>query len=310
MSAPDVFSLAHFTDIHGNADAMKRVQWFKDKFSDYLDDTICTGDMVTDKLSDGMAFWNEKSDGSILTCIGNHDSLGANGWGNPADQATLYGTYIAPYMANWSAETVADKAYYYKDYAEKKIRLVVVDGTIFDSTEQNAQITWLTNALSGAKTNGYSVIGAVHFPPMPATFQKIECNFSNVTHGTAGDMSQFAWKTYYNSILEAVQAFINDGGDFVCWLSGHTHHNIVSYDSGYPGQLFLTNTCAMPSSMFEECDRGFNENRDAINVVCVDIARKYVKVLRYGANWDDCLRHIGSVVINYGTSPATVVHQE
>ena len=310
MSAPDVFALAHFTDIHGNADAMARVQRVKDKFGDYLDDTICTGDMVTDKLSDGMKFWNEKSDGSVLTCIGNHDSLGANGWGNPVDQATLYATYIAPYMAKWSAETVTDKAYYYKDYAEKKIRLVVVDGTIFDPTEQTTQITWLTNTLSGAKTNGYSVIGAVHFPPMPATFQKIECNFSNVTHGTAGDMSQFAWKTYYHSILEAVQAFINDGGDFVCWLSGHTHHNIISYDSGYPSQLFLTNTCAMPSSMFEECDRGFNENRDAINVVCVDTARKYVKVLRYGANWDDCLRHMGSVVINYSTSPATVVHQE
>lgn len=309
MSAPDVFALAHFTDIHGNAGAMARVQRFKDKFSDYLDDTICTGDMVTDKLSDGMKFWNDNSDGSILTCIGNHDSLGANGWGNPVDQATLYETYIAPYMANWSAETVTDKAYYYKDYDEKKIRLVVVDGTIFDPEEQTAQITWLSNALSAAKTNGYSVIGAVHFPPMPSSFHKIECNFSNVTHGTGGDMGQFAWKTYYNSILGAVQDFIQDGGDFVCWLCGHTHNNIVSYDTGYPGQLFITNTCAMPSSIFDECDRDYNENRDAINVVCVDIARKYVKVLRYGANWDDCLRHIGSVVINYGTSPATVVHQ-
>lgn len=310
MSAPDVFSLAHFTDIHGNAGAMARVQRFKDKFRDYLDDTICTGDMVTDKLSDGMTFWNENSDGSILTCIGNHDSLGANGWQNPVDQATLYATYIAPYMANWSAETVTDKAYYYKVYDAKKIMLIVVDGTIFDPTERAVQISWLTNVLSSAKTNGYSVIGAVHFPPMPSTFQKIECNFSNVTHGTAGDMGQFAWKTYYTSILRAVQAFIDGGGDFVCWLSGHTHNNIVSYDSGYPDQLFITNTCAMPSSIFEECDRDFNENKDAINVVCVDTARKYVKVLRYGANWDDCLRHMGSVVINYGTSPATVVHEE
>lgn len=308
LTSPKIFTLAHFSDIHANSGAMRRVQFFKEKYVEYLDDTICTGDMVQDKISDGMGFWNTNSDGSILMCIGNHDSLGSDGWANPVSQQTLYDTYISPYADNWNAEIVSGKAYWYKDYAEEKIRLIAVDATVFDANEQAAQITWLTNALTGAKTAGYSVVGAVHFPPYSTRFQKVDCNFTALMHG-AVDMSQFAWRTYHVAILDAVQAFIDGGGDFVCWLSGHTHFSLVSYDTNYPKQIFITNTCAMPAGTYEEADRSLPENLDAINVVCVDIARKFIKLLRYGYEWDDAMRHIGTCVLRYGGSVPEVVYQ-
>lgn len=308
QTSPEIFTLAHFSDIHGNSWAMKQVQEFKDAYQTQLDDVICTGDVVSDKIADGTAFWDGNSDGKILICIGNHDSLGSNGWANPVDQQTLYETYIAPYEANWGAEIVNGHSYWYKDYSDKKIRLIAVDATIYDSTEQANQMTWLNTALSGAITNGYAVVGAVHFPPMPANFHKIDGNFTALLHGTAGDMSQFAWHTYHTEILTAVDQFITNGGDFVCWLSGHTHYDLVSYDDRFPKQLFITISCAMPSSLFEEKVRDSKrESGLVLNTVCVDTVRKYVKLLRYGAEWDDCLRHTGTCVIKYDANPPTVM---
>ena len=310
LTSPEIFTIAHFSDIHGNIFAIKQMQMFKDTFKKYIDDMICTGDVVADKLSDGTAFW-DNSDGSILICIGNHDSLGADGWSNPVSQQTLYDTYISPYESKWNALIVSGHSYWYKDYADKKIRLIAVDGTIFDATEQAAQMNWLTATLSDANANGYAVIGAVHFPPMPSTFHKIESNFSALLHDTAGDMSQFAWSKYNGDILQAVDDFIDAGGNFVCWLSGHTHYDNVSYDTRFPRQLFVTISCALPNGMFDERMRSSEYYKTGIllNTVSVDLVRKYIKLLRYGAEWDDVLRHQGSCVIEYGSNPPRILHQ-
>lgn len=308
LTSPEIFAIAHFSDIHGNAWAMKQIQNFKTRFQDKLDDVICTGDLVVDKLSDGLDFWNDNSDGDVLICIGNHDSLGSNGWANPVSQQTLYETYIAPYEENWSAETVNGHSYWYKDYDDKKIRLIAVDATIYDTTEQLNQMTWFESALNGAITNGYAVVGAIHFPPMATNFQKIDSNFTALMHSTGSDMSVFAWSTYNTDILEAIDQFIDDGGDFVCWLSGHTHYDLVSYDNRFPRQLFVTISCAMPSDAMEEKIRDTGRGSGLVlNTVCVDTVRKYVKLIRYGAEWDDCLRHAGTCVIKYDANPPQVM---
>jgi hypothetical protein len=308
QTSPDIFTLAHFSDIHGSVWAMKKVQEFKDTYKDYLDDVICTGDIVSDKIADGTAFWSSNSDGEILVCIGNHDSLGSDGWANPVSQQTLYATYIEPYEEKWNAETVSGHSYWYKDYPDKKIRLIAVDATIYDAAEQASQMTWLNEALNGAAANGYAVVGAIHFPPMPADFKKIDSNFTALLHGTAGDMSQFAWHTYHTEILTAVGQFIDNGGDFVCWLSGHTHYDLLSYDNRFPKQLFVTISCAMASSLFEEKVRDAKRGSGLVmNTVCVDTVRKYVKLIRYGAEWDDCLRHTGTCVIKYDANPPQVM---
>lgn len=311
QTAPEIFTLTHFSDIHGSSWAMEQIQNFKDKYQAQIDDVICTGDIVADKISDGMDFWNNNSDGEILICIGNHDSLGNNGWENPVSQQVLYETYIEPYEENWGAETVNGHSYWYKDYTEKKIRLIAVDATIYDEIEQASQMTWLNTVLNGAITNGFAVICAIHFPPMPSNFQKINSNFTALLHNTGTDMLQFAWHTYHTDILGAIDQFIEDGGDFVCWLSGHTHWDVVSYDDRFPKQLFITISCAMPSGRFEERVRDrYRGSGLVLNTVCVDTNRKYVKLLRYGAEWDDCLRHTGSCVIKYDANPPEVMYQE
>ena len=154
------------------------------------------------------------------------------------------------------------------------------------------------------------MIGAIHFPPIPSKFQKIDSNFSALLHGTASDMNKFAWYTYCTSILGAVDQFIQNDGKFVCWLAGHTHWDQICYDSDYPEQLFINISCVMPAGEFEERARqSANKSGLLLNTVCVDTVRKYIKLLRYGAEWDDCLRHTGTCVINYGTTPPSVVFQ-
>lgn len=44
-----------------------------------------------------------------------------------------------------------------------------------------------------------------------------------------------------------------------------------------------------------------------MNTVCVDTVRKYVKLIRYGAEWDDCLRYTGTCVIKYDANPPQVM---
>ena len=309
LNSPEIFTVSHFSDIHGSTREVKRIQAFKEKFGEYIDDVICTGDMVVDKFSDGMSFWNNNSDGTILTCIGNHDSFGGNNWTNVIDQSTLYETYIQPYEENWNAQIVSGHTWYHKNYDDKKVCLVVIDGTIFNSEEQNSQIAWLTSVLNTARTNEYSVIGAVHFPSVQTTSQIIDSNFSSMLH-KQGTLSSWAWYTYHVNVMDAVQDFIDAGGDFICWLSGHTHFDIINYDVRYPKQLFITISCATSSSVFEEKIRDHANNSDMVlNTVCVDTVRKYIKILRYGAEYDDLLRHTSHCIIKYDANPPVVLYE-
>ena len=304
-SEPEVFGLAHFSDIHGHGERLMRIQEFIDNYGAYFDDTICTGDLVYDKFSDDFTYWSANSDGKILTCIGNHDS-GESGWGD-VSLDDLYDKFIAPFASGWGATTVTDKTYYYKDYTAAKVRLIVLDTTTLDATEQAAQLTWLASTLSAAKTAGYTVVGAQHYTPKTGEFTRIECNFTPLLHGTAAS-ADYDWQPFLDQVMAAVQTFIDGGGNFACWLCGHIHHDFVCYDTSYPKQLFIGVTTAMASDAYdEEARTGYLQ--DAVNILYVDSVRKYIKLLRWGADYDDVLRRKESLVIQYGGATQVVLFQ-
>lgn len=314
QSLPNILTLLHFSDIHGHSDNLKRIMDFKNEYASMLDDAICTGDIMPGWFGNNFDFWDARTDGTVLTCIGNHDSLNNSSfvWTDTVSQEDLYDRFIGPYAEAWGndAHTTEGNTYYYKDYPSSMMRLIVLDTTIRDTTEMAAQVAWLSNTLDAAKSSGYAVVCAEHFPAMNAT--KIPCTFTSVTRSIGNvEMSGYAWGTAYDDLQDAVQDFIDAGGEFTCWLCGHTHTDFIVYNPNYPRQTFVTVTTAQVEAIYEDAARIVGDkSQDAFNLVSFDTASHMVKIIRVGQDRDCYLRHLGTLTLNYSTSPATVVYND
>lgn len=318
-STTDAFTMLHFSDIHSDGSSLANIQHVKDHLADILDDTICTGDMLRANFTaDNMDFWNV-TDGKILTCIGNHEVLtaGSADYRVQPTEAELYATFFAPYIANWG-EIVnpAGKLYYYKDYAAKKVRLIVLNALYPTEAEVTEQNTWLANTLTDAKSKGYCVVLAQHYYPNNA--QKIECTFSanvNFPSGVADAKYCHNMVTYHATI----QNFIDAGGNFAGILCGHRHTDYIAIDPNYPQQVYIGvggALCPSNVNMTESsvgCDArrvSGTKTQDCMNVFSVDAKNKLIKIVRIGADRDMFLRSRKTLVLNYATSPATVVYND
>lgn len=204
-------------------------------------------------------------------------------------------------MANWGSGLTVQtgKTYYYKDYPDNKIRLVVLNCMLLGE-EMQEQTTWFENVLSSTPSD-YSVVGATHYPP--AQRVKLDTTFTSlINNGGSAKVDAF---------MAAVDTFINNGGKFVCWLAGHTHFDLVEYDSRYPNQLWIVVINAKYENVWGDTQRTEGtKSEDGFNVVSVDTAKKYVKVIRVGADRDCYLRSKQTLTLDYSTSPATVIYND
>lgn len=302
---PPILTLLHFSDTHSYAANLKRIMEFKNSISTLIDDVICTGDMVN-RFTNGMTWWDDVSGSDmILTLIGNHDVWNGTTPTNMQDdygQEATYQRYFAPYIDKWGVTYTENKTYYYKDYPTNKIRLIMLN-VMVDSDEVPEQNTWLANTLTAAKQLGYSVVIGSH--TAIRNHVKIPCTFTGVVRSDIGSMA--AMDTYQAT----VQSFIDGGGEFCCWLSGHQHADYVVYNRNYPGQLDIVVTTAQVEETWEDCARVVGDkSQDAFNIISFDTASHYVKIVRVGQDRDCYLRHMGTLVLDYSTSPATVVYND
>lgn len=290
-------ALLHFSDIHGDETNLQRMVDMKNELGTMIDDTICTGDMVYNNYSATcMDFW-DNVDGaeSIMMCIGNHDVAdGQHGYSSDQiGQTVAYQKYFAPYISNWNVNMAGTNlTYWYKDYASRKVRVIALN-YLLTGSEQTAQDTWLASRLAEAKANAYAVVILEHTPLN--SFANIDCNFSII--GLPWSYNEFP--TIYQ---DTVQAFIDDGGEFVCYLAGHSHCDYVGYNSNYPNQLCVAVTTALTTDADNDQRRAIGEkSQDAGNIVLVDTVTKTVKLVRVGADMDCYLRGRNLFSINYST---------
>lgn len=309
LSTP-VFSLLHLSDIHADVDALKRIV---EKSSEYqLDDMICTGDMVSTDASESIADWWEPR---ILTCIGNHDVTIItynNGIIISADWSKLTmqerdTKYISPFISQWGSVThESGTSYYFKDYPNKKVRLVVVDimlyyqrsGSTSHETESVKQTQWLEETLQSAINLDYHVVIATHYPLLGAIAK--ECSFS--PYGSDG--KPFFDDAFTTILQDTVDKYIQKGLHFVCYLSGHVHTDAVVYVDKTTKQIQVLVTCAHTKvkNVWSKGDQYRGPNDDAMNVVCVDTYHNLLKLVRIGgANIDECMRPRKAICINYKT---------
>lgn len=299
-------TLVHFSDIHADTRALKRIIAGADKIGASVDDMICTGDIRGNDGGEIESWWDSK----VLTCIGNHDSAtysdGTYNW-TGVSMAQRDAWYIEPFENNWDIVHTAGTSYYYKDYDDAKVRLIVMDAMLYTGTpgaEASAQTAWLEGLLgetldSTDDAYGYHVLIAVHSPHGGAVAE--ECSFSRYgqTAYSAGSDCNTP-----QAVIDAVAAKITAGVKFIGYLCGHTHQDNIWDAEGDGKQLMYCITCAAvaQTAQWQNSDQYRDMFADAYNVVTIDTENNLIKIVRGGgADMDDHMRTRKAICFNYLT---------
>lgn len=271
--------LLHFSDIHAHSANLSTINkvvndaYFK---LGTIDDVISTGDQAAQYYTDDFSFWSENGGNNFLQVIGNHETW--KGGEEHASELDTYNKYFSPYIDSWGASYISGKCYYYKDYTNKNIRLIVLDCMHYDDNQNN----WFIDALEDARSKNYTVVCAAHYiAGYPILMQ--DSAFCTL------DYNQEAVLDYRAPL--AVNEFINNGGDFACWIGGHYHKDILYTIDGYDNQVGVCIDAAFP----------YNDNADAyrtpntylynlMNFISIDAVDGKFKIVRVGCNIDRYMR--------------------
>lgn len=292
LSEPPVLSLLYYSDYHGDNEELDYIYKNWGRALDYCDDYICTGDMVKERFSDPFTYFanGDARARQTMLVIGNHDALASSGydWSDLATQQAQYDKYFAPTIGYWGVTYTAGKTYYYKDYENQNIRIVVLNDML-QGTDMTDQLVWLENV--ALNTSKYVVIAKHYIPPTPV---KINSTFTAIDYNSQG---------YGNvQIPQVVNRFIQGGGKFVCYITGHTHYDYIARLDGYPNQIGI----CIDAASREQCNQWsdvmrYNDqiSRDLFNVIQFDTSSETIKMIRCGCNYDRYLRHKDTISIKW-----------
>ena len=293
-------TLGWFSDLHGNRSNLVRLLKFVNNYSEYVDDIISTGDTLLQMWEDDYSFWDSSNAGKVLQTIGNHDVWTHQNDPNLVDglysgswylvkQKNTYDRFIAPYVSEWGVTQPQDassggKCYYYKDYTYTNgsttttvLRLIVLDCMHIQryadlDGETSKQITWFESVLDDARQNSIPVVAAYHW--LVGSVTRIsECTFNSYDTAPEGSNPK---------LVEKVEGFIANGGEFVCWLTGHQHFDITGL-VGNTNQIQLSVDTAASSGRYSDSNRVVgNKTQDSFNIITFDTREKLIKVVRVG----------------------------
>ena len=277
---PAVF--VHFSDIHSDVVNTKRIVDFitDSRVSGYIDDTICSGDIVAGTVADDNPFDVVDGAENIICVPGNHDCAKGSGY------ATLQEVYDKLYtgkIGNWGVTQPEGGAssylgYFYKDYTTQKLRVIFLDSN-HDSAYITAQASWLADVLESARTADLSVMCVSHYFFNIETLKYVDCGFSPGYHWVGG-----AFARIDDAFVSAVETFITNGGDFVCWLGGHGHQDYVITNAAGT-QLEIGVSCSNPGlDTGDDIREMGTKSQDCINVLSIDTYTKTISLLRLGVD--------------------------
>ena len=297
--ATNPLTLLHFSDIHEDTKALARIVDYASKYTS-VDNIICTGDMVANTAQQISSWWDE----NVMTCIGNHDSAsysgGAYNW-TALSMADRDVYYIAPFESNWDIVHTSGTSYYYKDYATQKIRLIVMDGMLYNDNgaEATAQTAWLSDLLDDAITNNLHVLIAIHAPHGGSSAEA--CSFSKYNQG---EMPTYSDCNTPQVVIDTVASAISSGLHFIGYIVGHTHQDNI-WDAESDGkQLMYCVTCANTDmkAQWNGSDQDRSHKVDAFNLITIDTNKTLIKIIRGGgADIDDHMRTRRAICFNYST---------
>lgn len=295
-------SLLHFSDIHSREDNLQRIMDFANYYDTYIDDVVYGGDVVGGHWGNDFTFWENCGANKVLSCIGNHDVAHYSeeeGWDYYRYVGIdAYNRYFAPYISEWGVTQPSDaasagKCYYYKDYVDSQVRLIVLDCMAIANGDKE-QLTWLTSTLESAKQSGLTVAIVNHYTTI---HNKIECAFTNLFTDTL--------PTDINSgLIDIVGNYTDSGGKFAAWITGHAHRDWFGTVKGATGKnqtvVCVDTAAARVQSIFSDIERNESDKSfDLFNIIGIDTYRHRISVFRIGADFDAAQRHIGSICYDY-----------
>ena len=352
-NAKNMAVFAHISDLHGDSKRFENFIEFAKAIG--VDGAISTGDNVLYTGLDGSKFMADvlaKHSGiPYVSVIGNHEVSKTGDDGHSANMADRYfnntrifSDFIQPY-ANaggylQTEGTAASLPYYYIDFTEKLIRIIVLNQ--FDSGSYGGQgkagriggtqLNWLYNTLKSTPAN-FGIIIAMHSPettintPQELSDWNQTVNYDGGSEDDSGyahdglydDSSRpirtmvdalisrasttiaYEWTDLYSHETESVSvnvdftSNVNEGVEFICYLTGHRHKDNVGYVNGSTNPQLILNVCcgncyiplssSLSFSEGEDIPRDDNGVvQDAFNILAVDRANGRVKVARVGSS--------------------------
>lgn len=338
----------HISDTHTKAGkesvCVRNARTLMDYYTN-LKFCIITGDIVYDTFADQMTYYDEAIEGSssmFLHVIGNHDAGQPNesvGWLNSVgNDQQVYDKFIAPYKNRWNlGNGDTGKCYYYKDFEEEKIRLIVLYQfeTDFEKKEdgsqlkywreyvafRQAQVDWLINTLNNTPDDyGVMVSYHIHYD------YKDEDNAFITEYLKGHHWHEYAYqsdKYWLHKILTAFQKhetleltwnqtggvvcslnascdFTQNEAEFICILAGHTHDDYIGHSAQYPNLPVLVVGSDNLHYTGKSCPRAYDTpSEDLINIVNVDRNRKTITVIRVGSDVSITGQNRSMITIKY-----------
>lgn len=301
---PDAVSFLWFTDLHRDTQNLRRIKAWHNRYREYFDDILSTGDQQDTYYTDSFEWWREEGAEEILQLVGNHDAwiskamyeegnydgviVSSYGTNSPfwiLSQKDTYNKFLAPFISSWNvvqpgSSVEKGKCYYYKDY--QNLRLIVVDSMHYgtpddlDESKVSMQDKWFSLILEDARKKGLPVMVASHFPPSFTT--PIECSYTyQKTTGRFSDRLNI-------SASKRVKSFIDNGGEFVCWLVGHIHDDIIGFLEADERQLVIVCAAANSSRNKRANREKGTKAQDSFNCISIDTIHKQVYMVKVGAD--------------------------
>lgn len=300
--------LLHCSDAHGDRDNLRRIMKFAEQ-NPHIADVIHTGDIVH-QGSTNPAYIDESGAEKMLQVIGNHDHSGGSVY--RYSQAEMFAKYLK-HIDEWNVTYTQDVCYYYKDYSKFALRLIVIDCMEYESNNNNhwetVQRQWFNNVLDDARQNNKRVIVATHCPIGDMTwlyngFNEL-CTDSNFLFGGIAGTTP---KQALTDMANDVQTFINNGGTFLTWLTGHIHYSRLGWLKDYPDQFQICAPTAGAyapngSSASYEAIRHYGlVNRDEFNILGLrnDTYRNafYLLVARFGRTYNSHMQLADTLIVD------------
>lgn len=286
-------SILFFADVHFVTKHLIKIRKFAEKYRKYIDDTVHLGDSVGEAYFGKFDLWDSYP--TALNIIGNHDTYDQK-FPKTLSDKSKYDIYFKKYINSWNVvqpeNAEADgKCYWYKDY-NKDVRLIGIDCMNPD----DKQFAWFERTIDAARKANLKVVIASHIPP-PGD-EGIDCNFNSLDYGL--DTNNYSIKTY-TRFVDAVDAFIDNGGCFVSWICGDFHHDRIMHTlNSKHKQLIIVMECATDFNYWTDADhaRG-TPTATCWEIISIESISHIIKIARFGNNFDHYLRHKGTLCYDF-----------
>lgn len=288
-------SILFFADVHLVVGNLLKIKDFAQKHKKYIDDVVHLGDAVGNVYKGNFALWDNYP--NALNIIGNHDVYDGS-YKKILSDKSKYSIYFEKYIKSWNVVQPEDAqangiCYFYKDYNDD-VRLIAIDCM----NPNNAQFDWFVKALSGARKAGLKVVIATHIPPTGDA--GLDCNFNSIDYAFEHASTEASGKNF-TRFVDAVDEFISQGGGFVAWICGHSHHDRFMHATGTKyKQLIVVMECATDFDYWTDADHVRDTPTGTCwEIISIESVSNVLKIARFGNNFDHYLRHKGTLCYDF-----------